>query len=109
MNLNAQICLDPDDLKQIVTIFENLLPEAEVWAYGSRIHGTSHETSDLDLVVINPLMPETPLKHLSKLKQAIQESKIPILVDIVDWATLPESHRLEIKKRYVVIKTRSPK
>ena len=30
------------------------VPDAEVWAYGSRITGESHEGSDLDLVARGP-------------------------------------------------------
>jgi predicted nucleotidyltransferase len=32
-------------------ILATLLPEAEIIAYGSRVTGTAHEGSDLDLVV----------------------------------------------------------
>jgi uncharacterized protein len=37
-------------------------PEAEVWAYGSRVNGDGHECSDLDLVLRNP----SDLKNPSK-------------------------------------------
>lgn len=30
------------------------VPEVEVWAYGSRISGRSHDGSDLDLVLRSP-------------------------------------------------------
>ena len=30
------------------------LPEVEVWAYGSRVNGQSHDGSDLDLVLHGP-------------------------------------------------------
>lgn len=36
------------------TLLSQHLPHAEVWAYGSRVTGTGHTASDLDLVVRNP-------------------------------------------------------
>ena len=51
----------------------------------------------------NPKALETPIEHLSKLKQTFKDSDLPIIVDLMDWARLPKSHRLEIEKRYVVL------
>lgn len=88
------------------SVLEGLLrehvPDAEVWAYGSRITGESHEGSDLDLVVRGP-----GLKPLGdgffSLLDAIEESNIPILVQAHDWARLPESFHREIEREYVVL------
>ena len=40
--------------KQVEEILRDRMPDAEVWAYGSRVDGTSYEASDLDLVVRAP-------------------------------------------------------
>ena len=78
------------------------VPDAEIWAYGSRVNGQSHDGSDLDLVVrgagLEPLGVE-----LLNLKEAVQESNLPILVQIHDWARLPESFHHEIERDYVVV------
>ncbi len=78
------------------------VPDAEVWAYGSRITGESHEGSDLDLVARGP-----ELKPLGdgffELLEAIESSNIPILVQAHDWARLPESFHAEIERDYVVV------
>ena len=92
--------------QRIRRILEGLLrehvPEAEVWAYGSRIRGESHAGSDLDLVVRDP-----DLKPLDdgffELLGAIEQSNIPILVQAHDWARLPESYQQEIERDYVVV------
>ena len=86
-------------------ILERLLrehvPEAEVWAYGSRITGESHEGSDLDLVVRGPDL--KPLEDgFFELLDAIEQSNIPILVQAHDWARLPESFHHEIERDFVV-------
>ena len=87
-------------------ILEGLLcehvPDAEVWAYGSRVTGESRDGSDLDLVVRGP-----ELKPLGggffELLDAIELSNIPILVQAHDWARLPESFHAEIERAYVVL------
>ena len=66
------------------------VPDAEVWAYGSRVNGEGHEGSDLDLVVRGPGL--EPLgEGFLNLLEAIEESDIPILVQTHDWARLPEA------------------
>jgi len=79
------------------------VPEAEVWAYGSRATGAGHEASDLDLVIRNTaaLTEETP--GLFDLKEAFIESDLPIRVDVMDWARIPESFHREIKRAHVVV------
>ena len=78
------------------------VPNAEVWAYGSRVIGESHDGCDLDLVVRGP-----ELKPLGdgffQLVEAIEKSNIPILVQAHDWARLPESFHEEIEREYVVL------
>ena len=34
----------------LVELLRRHVPEAEVWAYGSRVNGRSHDASDLDIV-----------------------------------------------------------
>ena len=93
-------------------ILEGLLrehvPEAEVWAYGSRITCESHEGSDLDLVVRGPEL--KPLDDgFFKLLEAIEQSNIPILVQAHDWARLPESFQQEIERDYMVVQEKGTK
>ena len=88
------------------SVLEGLLrehvPDAEAWAYGSRITGESHEGSDLDLVVRGPGL--EPLGDgFFSLLEAIEESNIPILVQAHDWARLPVSFHPEIERDYVVV------
>ncbi len=84
------------------TLLREHVPDAEVWAYGSRVTGESHDGSNLDLVVRGP-----ELKPLGDgffdLLEAIEKSNIPILVQAHDWARLPESFHREIEKDYVVL------
>ena len=90
-------------LKMIKVILSHHVPEMEVWAYGSRVNGDSHDGSDLDLVVINPRDKTILQKKLAELREAFSESNIPILIDIHDWAEIPEKFQQEIARNYVVI------
>ena len=83
------------------------VPDAEVWAYGSRVNGESHDASDLDLVLRGPnLAPLGP--ELSDLVEALEQSNIPIIVEARDWARLPERFHREIERDYVVVRHPHP-
>ena len=93
-------------LEQVKSLLRTHVPHAEVWAYGSRVTGDGHEASDLDLVLRNPqnLLEETAA--LSDLKEAFTESNLPIRVDIMDWARIPESFHREIERAHAVVQER---
>ena len=84
-------------------LLERHVPGAEVWAYGSRVTGGAHEGSDLDLVVRNPGQLDQPRRSLASLREALSESNLPILVEVLDWARIPESFRREIERRHVPV------
>ena len=96
--------LSEDQRSLLEQLISEYVPSSEVWAYGSRVTGQSHEGSDLDLVLRNPLALEVPVKGSSDLKEAISGSMLPMLIDIHQWAYLPESFKLNIEQAYVLIK-----
>ena len=81
------------------------VPGIEVWAYGSRVNGRSHEGSDLDLVLRSPTLEPLGCEYL-ELVEALEQSNIPILVQAHDWARLPESFHREIERDYAVVQKR---
>ncbi len=95
--------LRPQHLAMLRALLQQHLPQAEVWAYGSRVNGNGHDASDLDLVVRQPadLKQETPA--LWEAKEALVESNLPIRMDVVDWAYIPDSFHREIERAYVVV------
>ena len=87
---------------QLEALLREHVPGVEVWAYGSRVNGKSHEGSDLDLALRGPAL--KPLDGgLYDLLEAIEKSNIPFLVQVHDWAMLPESFHREIERDYVVL------
>ena len=92
--------------ERLEALLREHVPDAEAWAYGSRVNGRNHEGSDLDLVLRSPTL--QPLgKGYADLLEAIEESNIPILVQAHDWARLPESFHREIERNYVVVRKRA--
>ena len=84
-------------------LLRNHLPDVEVWAYGSRVNGRSHDGSDLDLVLRGPGLKKIPIDCLAEFEEAVRESNIPFLVEARDWARLPESFHREIERDHVVL------
>ena len=88
---------------QIEVLLREHVPGVEVWAYGSRVTGESHDASDLDLVLRGPDLKRISSGQLADLNEALEQSNVPILVQIHDWARLPESFHREIEQAYVVL------
>ncbi len=101
--MNLTLDLKPEHLHILREILQAVVPNCDVWAYGSRVHGHSHDASDLDLVVCRPNAPDQPLATLSELQETLVESPLPMLVQVMDWARIPESFKEEIRRGYVVI------
>ena len=94
--------------EQLDTLLCEHVPGIEVWAYGGRVNGRSHDGSDLELVLRSPTL--EPLGHeYFELVEALEQSNIPILVQAHDWARLPETSRREIERDYVVVQAKQPK
>ncbi len=91
------------DKQTLHAIFISAACPIEVWAYGSRVNGTAHEGSDLDLVVRTHDGKKLPMDVFMKLKEKITESNIPIVVELYDWARLPESFHTSINARHEVL------
>lgn len=102
--MSATLDLQLSHVAIVRRILSAHLPEVEVWAYGSRVTaGTSHDGSDLDLVLRHPEQQPVGQPKLGRLKTALEESDLPILVDVLDWAYLPEAFRREIERAYVIM------
>lgn len=99
----AQLDLSPRHLALLRDILARHVPEAEVWAYGSRVHGTAHEGSDLDLVLRHPDDPGRDVANWPALQEALQASRLPMLVDVHLWSRLPASFHPEIERSHVVL------
>ncbi len=95
------IDMNPSHLGTVKAILAEHVPECEVRAFGSRATWTAKDYSDLDLAVLG----EGPLdwKTLSRLKEAFEESDLPMRVDVLDWHAISASFREVIAREYVVL------
>ncbi len=99
------IDLSPQHLQTVRAILDRYVPNCEVRAFGSRIHGPAKSYSDLDLAVVAPtkLNPDT-LRHL---KEAFEESDLPFRVDVLDWNETSAELQKVIEKDYEVVQRQS--
>ena len=95
--------LPPKHRRALEALLRQHLPGVEVWAYGSRVNGRSHDGSDLDLVLRGPGLKEVLTGQLGDFEEAVRESNIPFLVEARDWMRLPERFHCEIEREYVVL------
>lgn len=91
------------DKETLLNIFLAFQVSFEVWAYGSRVQGTAHSGSDLDLVLRTQNLEKLPIDILLEIKENIQQSNIPIIVELFDWARLPESFHRNIEAQHEVL------
>ena len=94
------IFIKPEYMQILINIFDKYCPEAEIWAYGSRIKNEAHSGSDLDLTVKSF---NNAKCNIIELKRLINESNIPFLVDINEFSLLTETFQKEIMNKYVKI------
>ncbi len=99
----AHLTMPPRALAQLQELLARHVPGAEVWAYGSRVSGGAHEASDLDIVLRAPADSGADVAGWQDLKDAVQHSSIPILIDIHLWPHLPASFHRAIEQGYVVL------
>ena len=103
--MTDRLHLPPRHRAEIAALLRKHLPDVEVWAYGSRVTGRSHDGSDLDLVLRAPGLQRIPAVALADLADSIRDSAIPFLVEAHDWARLPARFHPEIEHDHVVLVT----
>ncbi|NBU53707.1 MAG: nucleotidyltransferase domain-containing protein, partial [Alphaproteobacteria bacterium] len=95
------IDLEPRHLKKIRSIFARHLPYKKVWAYGSRVKWTASNTSDLDCVVFDANDIE-----IANAREAFDESDIPFEVQLLNWGTIPDDFKKNIKEGYFILQNK---
>jgi len=94
--------LDDKDIAIVQNILAATIPEFEVHAFGSRVHGRGLKPfSDIDLAIMatEPVASD----RLCELKEQFAESDLPYKVDIVDYAAASPRFREIIQQEYEVI------
>ena len=81
--------------KELLNIIYQILPDCKVYLFGSRARGTNDQGADIDLALDNKKA--IKLEDLFKIKEKIEESTIPLFVDLVDINSANEAILKEIK------------
>ena len=99
------IDLNPNHLETVRRILAEHVPAYEVRAFGSRATWTAKDYSDIDLAIVGP--GTVGWEALSRLKEAFEESDLPIRVDVLDWHATSESFREVIERDYEVVQNQA--
>ncbi|KXV18790.1 DNA polymerase beta subunit [Acetobacter malorum] len=97
-----QIDITPEERAIVLRILNEIVPDREVRAFGSRVTGKAKPFSDLDLAIMGdePL----PLETRARLEEAFSESNLPWKVDILDWSLTENNFQKFIFNGAVLLK-----
>mgnify|MGYP004716937187 CR=1 FL=1 len=97
--MTNQIDITPEERAIVLRILNEIVPDREVRAFGSRVTGKAKPFSDLDLAIMGdePLSLETRVR----LEEAFSESELPWKVDVLDWALANADFKHIIEKHYL--------
>ncbi|GAB6059260.1 nucleotidyltransferase family protein [Desulfonatronum parangueonense] len=84
-------------LKQVFEIIAAHMKEhpARIYLFGSRAAGTARVFSDCD-IAIEPVR-DLPLGHLSRLKEKLEESHVPYVVEVIDLSQTSEEFARKVR------------
>lgn len=96
--------LTQDDWQTVVHLaIEPLIGtyHARTWVFGSRARGDARPFSDLDILIETqePLAPSV----LAEMRAALEDSNLPVKIDLVDLSTLAQSYRDQVLKERVEV------
>ncbi len=73
------------------TIYKYLPEEYGVFVYGSRAAGKAAKWSDIDVGILGK--EKVPSREIALIKDEIEESNIPYLVDVVDFSRVSDKFK----------------
>lgn len=69
----------------------------QVYLFGSRARGTARRTSDVDVAVEGPV----PAGVLSRLREALEDSNVPVRVDVIELRDADDAFRARVLREAV--------
>lgn len=90
-----------DSYKQeLLNIIHGYLPTCKAWLFGSRATGKQRAGSDIDLALDNGQ--KIPWSILNKIAIKIDDTSIPMSVDLVDLVTTSEEFKKEVLSKGIL-------
>ncbi|MDE7540931.1 nucleotidyltransferase family protein [Gluconobacter sphaericus] len=100
--MTDQIDITPEERAIVLRILNEIVPDRDVRAFGSRVTGKAKPFSDLDLAIMGdePL----PLETRAQLEEAFSASDLPWKVDVLDWAQVDIDFQTIIASSATILK-----
>ncbi len=76
---------------------------AKVFIFGSRARGKHHPFSDIDVLYVRSTADRPSAIEIANIQEAVEESQLPIKIDIVAEEDLAKSYREQALKEKVEI------
>ena len=93
------LAINDDEKNIILEILSKNLPDANFWAFGSRINDTAKKYSDLDIAIIDH--DKIPLNKITVLKDDLSQTDIPYIIDIVDYNRISDEFKNHITNSHI--------
>jgi uncharacterized protein len=98
------IAIEPRQWEELISILKAHLSGRRVWAFGSRAKGHRVKRySDLDLLIDGDSL---SFREAALLEEALDESRLPFKVDVVQMPVLAPEFRARIEPELVLIQGR---
>lgn len=98
------IVVEPHEWEELSGLLQRYAPGRRVWAFGSRATGQRvRRFSDLDIAVEGE---ELPFDEMAMLREALEESRLPFKVDIVELDKVAPEFRSRIQPELVLVQGR---
>lgn len=95
------IVIEPHQWEELSAILEKYASGRRVWAFGSRATGRRvRRFSDLDIALEGE---ELPFYQMAMLSDALDESRLPFKVDVLELASLAPEFRARIEPELVLV------
>ena len=95
------IDLPKDQLETVSRIIAEHVPGCEVRVFGSRVKGSAKPWSDLDVALVGA--GKLDLLTVAGVREALEESDLPVRVDILDWHSISPEFRAVIEEGFEVL------
>jgi predicted nucleotidyltransferase len=95
------ILIEPHEWEDLSDLLQRYVPGRRVWAFGSRATGLRvRRFSDLDIAVEGE---ELPFDEMASLREALDESRLPFKVDVVELSRVAPEFRSRIQPELVLV------
>ncbi len=92
--------VQPHHKKELIAIVHKYLPRCAIWLFGSRATGRQRVGSDVDVALDNGQ--KIPWHIITKIMLDIEETTIPMAVDVVDLATVDDAFKHNVLKEGIL-------